>query len=73
MNRILDIVYFVVGLITTIGALYYFVKFIQSPGVEGNKNWLWTAIGMGVIACICALLYFVRHVNKEEEIHITGQ
>jgi hypothetical protein len=71
MNRILDIVYWVVGLIASVGALYYFVKFLQSEGTEGNKSWLWYAIGLAVVACVCALLYFLRHVNKEEEIHIT--
>ena len=39
----------------------------KSPG----DPFLWYAIGLAVVACICALLYFVRHVNKEEEIHIT--
>jgi uncharacterized membrane protein len=71
MNRTLDIVYWVVGVLASVSALYYFVKFLRSPGVEGNKNWLWYAIGLAVVACICALLYFLRHVNKEEEIHIT--
>jgi hypothetical protein len=71
MNRTLDIVYWVVGLIAGVGAIYYFVKFLNSPGVEGNKSYLWMAIGAAVVACVCALLYFLRHVNKEEEIHIT--
>jgi hypothetical protein len=26
---------------------------------------------LAVIFCACALLLFLRHVNKEEEIHIT--
>ncbi len=71
MNRMLDVVFWVVGILSALGALYYFVQFIQSKGTEGNKSFLWYAIGMAVVACICALLYFVRHVNKEEEIHIT--
>ena len=71
MNRTLDIVYWVVGILASVGAIYYFIKFLNSPGTEGNKNYLWTAIGAAVVACICALLYFVRHVNKEEEFHIT--
>ncbi len=73
MNRILDIIYWAVGLLAGLGALYSFYKFLQSPGSQGDKGWLWYAIGLAVVACICALLYFVRHVNKEEEIHITGQ
>lgn len=71
MNRMLDVAYWVVGILSALGALYYFVQFIQSKGAEGNKSFLWYAIGLAVVACICALLYFVRHVNKEEEIHIT--
>ena len=71
MNRTLDLVYWIVGIIASIGAIYYFVKFLNSPGAEGNKSFLWIAIGSAVVACVCALLYFVRHVNKEEEIHIT--
>lgn len=71
MNRTLDIVYWVVGIIASIGAIYYFVKFLNSPGTEGNKSFLWIAIAAAVVACVCALMYFLRHVNKEEEIHIT--
>ena len=71
MNRMLDVVYWVVGILCSLGALYFFVQFLRSRGPEGNKTFLWYAIGLAVIACICALLYFVRHVNKEEEIHIT--
>ncbi len=71
MNRMLDVVYWVVGILSSLGALYFFVQFLQSKGPEGNKSFLWYAIGLAVVACICALLYFVRHVNKEEEIHIT--
>ena len=67
----LDVVYWVVGILCSLGALYYFVQFLQSKGPEGNKSYLWYAIGLAVVACVCALLYFVRHVNKEEEIHIT--
>ena len=71
MNRMLDVVYWVVGILSSLGALYFFVQFLQSKGPEGNKSYLWYALGLAVVACICALLYFVRHVNKEEEIHIT--
>jgi membrane associated rhomboid family serine protease len=71
MNRTLDIVYWVVGILASAGAIYYFIQFLNSRGPEGDKNKLWIAIGAAVVACICALLYFVRHVNKEEEFHIT--
>jgi hypothetical protein len=31
----------------------------------------WIALGLAIVFCACALLLFLRHVNKEEEIHIT--
>ena len=63
--------YWVVGIACSAGALWFFIKFLKSTGPEGDKHFLFYAIGLAVVACICALLYFVRHVNKEEEIHIT--
>ena len=71
MNRTMDILYWVVGIIASVGAVYYFVKFLNAPPPEGDRAALWIAIGAALVACICALLYFVRHVNKEEEFHIT--
>jgi hypothetical protein len=47
------------------------VLFIRSPGAEGNTTHLWYAIAAFVVTGVCALGFFVRHVNKEEEIHIT--
>ena len=29
------------------------------------------ALVLAIVFCACALLLFLRHVNKEEEIHIT--
>ena len=29
------------------------------------------ALGLAAVAFICGLIYFLGHVNKEEEIHIT--
>ena len=72
MNRTMDILYWVVGLLAAIGAVWYFVRFLQNTNPEGDRASLFIAIGAAVIACVCALLFFLRHVNKEEEIHITG-
>jgi hypothetical protein len=71
MNRTMDILYWVVGIIATVGAVYYFIRFLQAPAPEGDRTSLWIAIGAALVACICALLFFLRHVNKEEEFHIT--
>ncbi|MFN2482703.1 MAG: hypothetical protein ABR554_14705 [Pyrinomonadaceae bacterium] len=70
MSRTMDIVYWVVGLIASAGAIYYFVRFLNLPPDSNDKS-LWIAIGAAVVACICALLYFLRHMDPEEEIHIT--
>ncbi len=53
-------------------AVYEFFLFGNSPGREGHTNHLWRAIIAAAIACVCALIFFVRRVNKEEEIHITS-
>ena len=71
MNRTMDILYWVVGLIAAGGAVWYFIKFLQAPAPEGDRTSLYIAIGAALVACVCALLFFLRHVNKEEEIHIT--
>jgi heme/copper-type cytochrome/quinol oxidase subunit 4 len=71
MNRTMDILYWVVGIIASVGAIYYFIRFLNVPANSNDKGSLWIAIGAAVVACICALLYFLRHMNQEEEIHIT--
>jgi heme/copper-type cytochrome/quinol oxidase subunit 4 len=67
----MDILYGVVGLAAIIGAIYYFIRFLNVPANSNDKGSLRIAIGAAVVACICALLYFLRHMNQEEEIHIT--
>jgi hypothetical protein len=66
----MDVLYWVVGIIATCGAVYYFIKFLNAPP-DSDRGALWIAIGSALIACVCALLFFLRHVNKEEEFHIT--
>lgn len=71
MKSMIDILMWVVGLAATAYAIYEFYRFATFPGATGGTNHLWIAIGATVIAFVCALIYFVRRVNKEEEIHIT--
>lgn len=60
----------IVGLAAVGGAVYeFFFKFAAPDG-----KFLWhgvIAIVLALVFCACALMIFLRHVNKEEEIHIT--
>lgn len=71
MNRTMDVLYGAVGILAAGGAIYYFIKFLNVPPNSNDRGSLWIAIGAAVVACICALLFFLRHMNQEEEIHIT--
>jgi hypothetical protein len=73
---VLDVIYGVIGLISAAVAvwqLYLFASFRTLPGEVSTESYhLWLAIGAALVACVCALLFFLRHVNKEEEFHITS-
>ncbi|HEY0380394.1 MAG TPA: hypothetical protein VGC87_26005 [Pyrinomonadaceae bacterium] len=72
--KISDILTWVIGLIATALAVYFFFWRYKEPVTgqpHGDPKYLWFAIGCTVIAFLCALVFFVRRVNKEEEIHIT--
>ncbi|MGH9941714.1 MAG: hypothetical protein ACRD9R_05055 [Pyrinomonadaceae bacterium] len=69
--KIIDILYWVVGLIAAAFAIYQFYLFVSSPGPQGTTSHLVWAIAAAVVALVCGVAYFLRHVNKEEEIHIT--
>ena len=72
--KISDILTWVIGLLATALAVYFFFwKYKEAtPGqAHGDPKYLWFAIGCTVVAFLCALVFFVRRVNKEEEIHIT--
>lgn len=66
-----DFVLSIVGLASLGGAIYQFYKFVTDTTAGGGQLNGWIAAGLVVIFCACALLLFLRHVNKEEEIHIT--
>jgi len=67
-----DFLLSIVGLAALGGAIWEFYVFVtdNSPGGIAHKNG-WIALGLAVVFCACALMLFLRHVNKEEEIHIT--
>lgn len=71
MKSLLDILTWVVGLAATVFAIWEYYKFATFADLQGGHTHLWRAIGATVVAFICALIFFVRRVNKEEEIHIT--
>ena len=70
MKSLKDILAIVVGLAATIGAIFYFYKFVTEPPGAGHTSG-WIALALAVVAFVCGLIYFLGHVNKEEEIHIT--
>ena len=72
MSKGLDVIYLLVGAISLGVAIWQLYLFIQSPGTTTNSH-LWMAILAGVVALACGIGYFLRHVNKEEEIHITSE
>jgi hypothetical protein len=66
-----DILAVIVGLAAAVGAIWYFYKFVTFTELEGGHTFGWIALGLAAIAFVCGLIYFLGHVNKEEEIHIT--
>src|SRR5215212_280197 len=71
MKSLKDILAILVGLAAGIGAIFYFYKFVTDPNPAGGHTSGWIALGLAAVAFVCGLIYFLGHVNKEEEIHIT--
>ena len=71
MKSLKDILAILVGIASAIGAIFYFYKFVTDPNPAGGHTSGWIALGLAAIAFVCGLIYFLGHVNKEEEIHIT--
>lgn len=71
MKSLIDILTWVIGLAATGFAIWEYIKFANFAELQGGHTHLWRAIAATVVAFICALIFFVRRVNKEEEIHIT--
>jgi glycerol-3-phosphate acyltransferase PlsY len=65
-----DFLLSIVALAALVGSIYeFFFKFQRPDGV-----WMWQgvmSIALALVFCACVLMVFLRHVNKEEEIHIT--
>jgi len=61
----------IVGLLAACGAIFYFYKFVTFEEPGGGHKFGWYALGLAAVAFVGGLIYFLGHVNKEEEIHIT--
>ena len=70
MKSLKDILAVVVGILAALAAIYYFYRFVTEPVNAGSSSG-WIALGLAAVAFVCGLIYFLGHVNKEEEIHIT--
>lgn len=67
-----DVLAIAVGLGALGYGIYRFYLFVSDTSSSSSgSHHMWWAIGCGVVFFICALIYFLGHVNKEEEIHIT--
>ncbi len=57
---------------------YVFVTFKDPAGaldIQGGRQHLWWAIGLGLIACIASFLFFsvfLQH-DRSDELHVTSQ
>ena len=69
--KLKEILAAVVGLAAAVGAIYYFYRFVTFSEEGGGHYLGWTALGLAAVAFVCGLIYFLGHVNQEEEIHIT--
>jgi len=71
MGSLKDALVVIVGIAALGFGIYKFYLFVTTPGSEAAAHDMWWAIGGGVVFFVCGLVYFLGHVNKEEEIHIT--
>ena len=74
MNRMMDVLYWVVGIACSGGALYFFIQFLKSKGPEGNKAYLWYAIGLAVVAAVRFVSFRRLHhrlqiLEQQEALH----
>ncbi|HAF14159.1 MAG TPA: hypothetical protein DCK99_10780 [Blastocatellia bacterium] len=61
----------IIGLAAAAGAIFYFYKFVTFEEATGGHRYGYYSLGLAAVAFVCGLLYFLGHVNQEEEIHIT--
>ena len=69
MKSLKDALALILGLAALGFGGYKFYLFVKATGDDATD--MWWAIGCAAVFFVCALIYFLGHVNKEEEIHIT--
>ena len=69
--KLKEILAAVVGILSAVGAIYYFYRFVTFSEEGGGHRLGWIALGLAAVSFVCGLIYFLGHVNQEEEIHIT--
>jgi len=69
--KIKELVAAVVGLASAVGAIYFFYIFVTWEDPGGGHKYGWYSLALAAVAFVCGLIYFLGHVNQEEEIHIT--
>lgn len=69
--KIKDILAVIVGIASAAAAIFFFYRFVTFEDAAGGGYYGWYSLGLAALAFACGLLYFLGHVNKEEEIHIT--
>lgn len=77
MKNIVDVIAWAIGLAALGVGIYFFYLFATYRNPDGlsdvtaASNYLYYAIAAVVVFVVCGIISFLRHVNKEEEIHIT--
>jgi len=69
--KIKELLAALVGLAAAVGAIYFFYIFVTFEEAGGGHKYGWYSLSLAAVAFVCGLIYFLGHVNQEEEIHIT--
>lgn len=79
MKSMKDILSVIVGLLAFALAIWQLMAFMGAKDERGiqdmwaGTNHLWLAILAAIVACVCAVVYFISHHKEVEEIHITDR
>lgn len=76
MTDVLSLLLAIAGAITAVYCYYLYATARTRTGaldITGRESstYLYIAIAAAVVALVAGIFYLMRHVNKEEEIHIT--